>query len=151
MFTTTWELPCAHKIEECKALGLKLRISDFHSHWYHDRFSIALQPPILEPLQIISRRKANTALNSIKRLPSSFEATEKRERRCGLCKNPGHNRNSHKCPIRLQRLVQEVEAIGASTSVFTTTIVQTEVLASQSQERQPGQERQPSQDTEVSS
>ena len=44
-----------------------------------------------------------------------------------------------------------MEAIGASTSVFTTTIVQTEVLASQSQERQPGQERQPSQDTEVSS
>ena len=38
-----------------------------------------------------------------------------------------------------------MEATGASTSVFTTTIVQTEVLASQSQERQP------SQDTEVSS
>ena len=119
-------------------------MSDFHPHWYYDRFTTPVQPPILEPLQIISKKAANTALNSTKRLPSSFEATEKREQRCGLCKNPGHNRNSHKCPIRLQQLVQEVEAT-TSTSVSTTTIVQTEVLASQSQEGQH------SQDTEVSS
>lgn len=96
-----------------------------HSHWYYDRFTTLLQAPILEPLRIISRRSANTALNSTKRLPSGFEIAEKRERKCGLCRAPGHTRNSYKCPIRLQRRLQEVEA---STSNSTIDIVQSEVL-----------------------
>ena len=151
-FTTTWGLPCTYKIKEYKVLGQQLQISDFHPHWYYNRFSSPLQPPILEPLQIISKRAANTALNSTKQLPSGFEATENRKRRCGLCKNPGHNRNSHRCPKRLQQLIQDAEAGSASTSVYTTTTVQTEVLTqvSQSQEHQPGQEHQV-QDTKVAS
>ena len=91
-------------------------------------------PIFFEPVQIISQRIAQTGLKgSTKRLPSGFEATEKRERSCGPCKNPGYNRNSHLCPIRLQRIIQEVEARSVSTLVCTTTTVQTEVLAHVSQ------------------
>ena len=92
-------MPCAYKIEEYKALGLKLQFSDFHPYWYYNRFSIPVRPLILEPLQIISKRVANIALKSMKRLPLGFEAIENREQRSGLYKKPGYNRNSYKCPV----------------------------------------------------
>ena len=42
-------------------------------------------------------------------MPSSFEATERlKERRCGLCKLPGHDRRSISCIVRLRQDGQEL-------------------------------------------
>ena len=100
-FSRTMGLLCAHKIEECKAVG-GLQPQDFHRHWFWNRYPSPLRPPILEPLQVIRTGAVRKGLKgSTKRLPLGFEATEKHERRCGLCRNPGHNRNSYLCPKRL--------------------------------------------------
>jgi hypothetical protein len=109
-FTKTLGLPCAHIINERRAMGLGLTPDDFHPHWFWTRNSLALQPPILEPLQIISKGAPRKSLKtSTKRLPSSFEATERpKERRCGLCKLPGHDRRSISCIVRLRQDGQEL-------------------------------------------
>lgn len=120
-FTRTTGLPCAHTINDRRELGLGLVRTDFHAHWYWDRHSIALRPPILDPLQVISRGRPRTKTDtskvtkiatgrgtrSTKRIPSGFEATEPRQRKCGLCKLPGHNRSSLRCLVNLRRDQQE--------------------------------------------
>ena len=105
--TRTTGLPCAHKIDQRREAGLGLQPEDFHPHWYWDRHTTALEPPILEPLQVISRgvpsRRDKTAKKSTTRIPSGFEATETRKRICSLCKLPGHNRRSGQCIVNLRR------------------------------------------------
>ena len=110
VFTRTLGLPCAHVIDQRKTLGLGLVPDDFHPHWFWTRNSLVLQPPILEPLQIISRGAPRKSLKtSTKRIPSGFEATERpKERRCGLCNLPGHDRRSISCIVRLRQDGQEL-------------------------------------------
>ena len=110
VFTKTLGLPCAHIIDERRALRLGLTPEDFHPHWFWIRNSLVLRPPILEPLQIISKGAPRKGLKtSTKRIPSGFEATESpKERRCGLCKLPGHDRRSISCIARLRHDGQEL-------------------------------------------
>jgi hypothetical protein len=102
VYKATTGLPCAHQIEDIRGHGGSLLPEDFHKHWYWDRYS---EPSdlILDPLCII------THTTSTKRLPSAFEATEPRERLCGRCRLPGHNRNSFKCMLNLRDLHQEFQ------------------------------------------
>jgi hypothetical protein len=125
LFTRTTGLPCAHTVNDRKELGLGLVPTDFHEHWYWDRHRVALRPPILDPLQVISRGRPRTKTDtskvtkiatarptgrgtrSIKRIPSGFEATEPRQWKCGLCKLPGHNRSSLRCLVNLRQDQEE--------------------------------------------
>jgi hypothetical protein len=75
---------------------------DFYKHWYWDCYSEPSELA-LEPLRVI------TYTTSTKRLPSAFEATEPRERRCGQCRLPGHTRNSFKCMYNLRLINQEFQ------------------------------------------
>ena len=59
VFTATTGLPCAHKIDDYRRLQVSLIPSDFHPHWYWDRYS-ALSAPILEPLRTISHMATST-------------------------------------------------------------------------------------------
>ena len=83
VYTATTGLPCAHRINDIRVQGGSLLPEDFHKHWYWDRYSEPSEL-ILDPLRVI------THTTSTKRLPSAFEATEPRERRCGQCRLPGH-------------------------------------------------------------
>ncbi|KAJ8103404.1 hypothetical protein POJ06DRAFT_188279, partial [Lipomyces tetrasporus] len=85
IYTATTGLPCAHRIEDIRGQRGSLLPEDFHKHWYWDRY---LEPSelTLDPLRVI------TLTTSTKRLPSAFEATEPRERLCGVCRLPGHTR-----------------------------------------------------------
>ena len=80
----TTGLPCAHKVEETRR-QLGLQPQDFYAHWFWDRYQ-QLAPPILEPLQVISytssSQSSKRAASSTRRLPSGYEATEDKERRC---------------------------------------------------------------------
>jgi hypothetical protein len=107
VYTMTTGLPCAHKVEQTRQLGLQPQ--DFHVHWFWDRYQ-QLAPPILEPLQVISYTSSSQnrrAASSTKRLPSGFEATEDKERRCGQCRLPGHTRASQRCPVNIRRAQEE--------------------------------------------
>src|ERR1700712_5217823 len=108
VFTATTGLPCAHRIDDVRVLGVSLLPSDFHTHWYWDRYT-ALSEPTLEPIKTVTSFKAQRQTTSTKRLPSAFEATEPRERRCGQCRLPGHTRNSLKCMHNLRQMRQELE------------------------------------------
>lgn len=126
VFTATTGLPCAHKIDEYREHKVSLRPSDFHLHWYWDRY-IALSAPTLDPIRVItySRTQAGTQAlagtqapartqveartRSTKRIPSGFEATEPHERRCGQCRLPGHTKRSIRCMINIRRQNQELE------------------------------------------
>jgi hypothetical protein len=48
-------------------------------------------------------------------MPSSFEAIETREQRCGQCRLPGHSRNSPHCPVNLCQLLKATSSPIAST------------------------------------
>jgi hypothetical protein len=102
VYTATTGLPCAHRINNIRVQGGSLLLEDFHKHWYWDRYS---EPSglILDPLRVI------THTTSTKRLPSAFEATEPRERRCGQCRLPGHTRNSIRCMHNIRQLNQEFQ------------------------------------------
>jgi hypothetical protein len=105
VYTMTTGLPCAHKVEDTRQLGLQPQ--DFHAHWFWDRYQ-QLAPPILEPLWVISYTSSSRrAASSTKRLPSGFEATEDKERQCSLCHLPGHTRASQRCPVNIRRLQEE--------------------------------------------
>jgi hypothetical protein len=119
VYTATWGLPCAHQLERAKELGISLLVEQFHKHWYWDRDSAPFEPT-LEPLRVVTynQREANEPLaqrqrqrqakRSTRRLPSNFEATEPRERRCGLCRLPGHTRTSMRCTVNMRRIQQEL-------------------------------------------
>src|SRR5262245_57936829 len=53
VYTTTWGLPCAHKLEEVREQGVSLLPEQFHKHWYWDRDSTPSEPT-LEPLRVIT-------------------------------------------------------------------------------------------------
>ena len=82
-----------------------LKIDDFHEHWYVDRASVQVQPPILDPLPVVSRSlSGNTGSSSTKRTLSHWEQVERPVRKCTVCKQPEHNKNSLNCSIKLQQL-----------------------------------------------
>jgi hypothetical protein len=120
-FTRTTGLPCAHHIDDIRVLGVSLLPSDFHRHWYWDRYT-ALSEPTLEPIKTVTSFKAQRqATNrSTKRIPSAFEATEPRERRCGQCRLPGHTCNSPRCMHNIKQMQQEL-ARESDTRVVSTT------------------------------
>jgi hypothetical protein len=104
VYTATTGLPCAHRIEDIRGQGGSLLPEDFHKHWYWDRYS---EPSdlILDPLRVIT----HTTTTSTKRIPSAFEATEPKERRCGRCRLPGHTRNSVLCMHNIRQFNQEYD------------------------------------------
>jgi hypothetical protein len=109
VYTTTFGLPCTHKIEDIRQSGLSLQPQDFHPHWFWDRYS-GLTPTILEPLRVISytsSQSSRRSASSTKRLPSGFEATEDKERRCSQCRLTSHNKASPRCPVNIRRLKEE--------------------------------------------
>jgi hypothetical protein len=108
VFSTTTGLPCAHRIEDIRELGISLLPSDFHLHWYWDQY-LGLPEPILEQLRVISRLPSSSSrTHSTRRIPSGFEALETRERRCGLCRLPGHTRASLRCIVNICRVTDEL-------------------------------------------
>jgi hypothetical protein len=60
VYTKTWGLPCAHKVQDIISQGISLLPGDFHSHWYWDRTSSLLEP-ILEPLRTITYGRQTTS------------------------------------------------------------------------------------------
>jgi hypothetical protein len=105
VFTTTTGLLRGHEVQEVRELGLSFLPEDFHPHWQWDRYT-APSEPILQPLRVISYTSSNRS-RSTKRLPSSFEATEARQRFCTLCCQPGHTKASLQCPRNIQRVIQD--------------------------------------------
>jgi hypothetical protein len=107
IFKRTTGLPCAHKINDIQYTGESLYPSDFHGHWHWDRY-LDIQEPTLEPLRIVSYSASTSGRTlSTRRIPSGFEASETRERRCGLCNQPGHTRASMRCIVNIRRLQAE--------------------------------------------
>jgi hypothetical protein len=107
VFKATTGLPCAHRIDDIRYAKESLYPSDFHRHWHWDRYS-SLAEPVLEPLRIISYSASTSSrTHSTRRIPSGFEALETRERRCGLCNQPGHTRASMRCTVNIRRLQAE--------------------------------------------
>ena len=104
VYKATTGLPCAHRIEDIRRQGGSLLPEEFHKHWHWDRYSEASEL-ILDPLRVITHSTTST-----KRLPSAFEATEPRERRCGQCRVPGHTRNSVLCMHNIRQFNQEFDA-----------------------------------------
>jgi hypothetical protein len=82
VFTATTGLPCGHRVQEAKELGISFLPEDFHLHWYWERYT-APSEPILQPLRVVSYVSSNRS-HSTRRLPSGFEATEVRQRLCTL-------------------------------------------------------------------
>jgi hypothetical protein len=116
VYTITTGLPCAHKIENTRQL--ELQPQDFHAHWFWDRYS-GLVSSILEPLQVISytsssNQSSRRPASSTRRLPSGFEATEDKKRRCSQCRLTGHTRASPRCPVNIRRLKEEFAPRSAS-------------------------------------
>ena len=105
VFTATTGLPCAHKIDDYRRLLVSLIPSDFHPHWYWDRYT-ALSIPTLEPIREVSYTH-QPRTQSTRRIPSGFEASEERERLCGLCRLPGHTRASQRCMVNIRRMQEE--------------------------------------------
>jgi hypothetical protein len=107
VFKRTTGLPCAHKINDIQYTGESLYPSDFHGHWHWDRY-LDVREPILEPLRIVNYSASTSSrTHSTRRIPSGFEASETRERRCGLCNQPGHTRASMRCTVKICRLQAE--------------------------------------------
>jgi hypothetical protein len=104
VFKATTGLPCAHKINDIQFARESLYPSDFHPHWHWDRYLDVLEPT-LEPLRVVSYSASTLGTTlSTRRIPSGFEALETRERRCGLCNQPGHTRASIRCTVNIRRL-----------------------------------------------
>jgi hypothetical protein len=134
VYTITTGLPCAHKVEDTRQLGLQPQ--DFHAHWFWDRYQ-QLAPPILEPLRVISYTSSSSsrrAASSTKRLPSGFEATEERVRLCSQCHLPGHTRTSLQCTVNICRLQEEYRPqLTNSASLFVPRATVQSILDSASQ------------------
>lgn len=106
VFIAITGLPCGHRVHEAKELRVSFLPGDFHPHWHWDRYIAPLEP-LLEPLRVVSYSAGSSRTQNTRRLPSSFEATEERARRCGLCRQSGHTRASLQCLMNIQRVVQE--------------------------------------------
>jgi hypothetical protein len=92
VFKGTTGLPCVYTISDIRADKISLLPSDFHSHWHWVRYT-DLAKPILDPLCTTTYLlSASGTTHSTRRIPSAFEASETRERRCGLCRLPGYTR-----------------------------------------------------------
>ena len=102
----TTRLPCAHKIDENREFQLSLVPSDFHPHQYQDQYT-AISAPTFEPIRVVSYTD-QPQTQSTRRLPSGFEASEPRERRCGLCRLPGHTRASLRCLVNIRISMEEL-------------------------------------------
>jgi hypothetical protein len=122
VFTTTTGLPCVHRVDDIRYAGDSLRPSDFHGHWHWDRY-LDLAEPVLEPLRIVSYSASTLGrTHSTKRIPSGFEASETRVRRCGLCRLPGHTRASLRCPVNRRNARAELGITIDSTALPTVPI-----------------------------
>ena len=122
VFTTTTGLPCAHIIDKIREDGDSLLPSHFHRHWYWDRY-LDLVEPVLEPLRIVSYSASTLGrTHSTRRISSGFEASETRERRCGLCRLPGHTRASLRCPVNMRNARAELGITLDSTPLTTVPI-----------------------------
>ena len=107
VFTATTGLLCAHRVDYIQEEGLSLLPDDFHLHWYWDRYA-GLPKPLLEPLCIVTYiPSASGRTYSTRRIPSGWEASETRLRRCGSCRGIGHNKASIKCPVNIHNLRAE--------------------------------------------
>jgi hypothetical protein len=107
VFKCTTSLPYVHKIDDIRYAKESLYPSDFHGHWHWDWY---LEPVelVLEPLRIVSYLASTLGRTlSTRRIPSGFEASETRERRCGLCNQPGHTGASMRCIVNIRRLQAE--------------------------------------------
>ena len=94
-----------------------LKIDNFHEHWYVDRASVQVQPPVLDPLPVVSRSlSGNTGSSSTKRTLSHWEQVERPVRKCTVCKQPGHNKNSLNCSIKLQQLQTASQLLATNNS-----------------------------------
>ena len=108
VFKCTTGLPCAHRIDDIRYAKESLYPSDFHGHWHWDRYSEPAEL-ILEPLRVVSYSASTSGRTlSTRRIPSGFEASETRERRCGLCRLPGHTRASLRCPVNMRNTIAEL-------------------------------------------
>ncbi|KAJ8100814.1 hypothetical protein POJ06DRAFT_295671 [Lipomyces tetrasporus] len=100
---STWNrylLPCSHRIE----LGVSISITDIHPRWWVH--------PKVSPLNVAFQHIDTEMLLHLKdppaALPRKAEAVQiatdqiEKVRRCGSCKNTGHNRR--KCPKLLSNL-----------------------------------------------
>lgn len=105
-------LPCAHTVDDRQLASGSLLPNDFHRHWWWDRYE-QLRRPILDPIQVIttSSRAPPTTSTSTRRLPSGFEASNPRVKRCSACRQPGHQRNSLNCPVKVRRRFQELQEL----------------------------------------
>jgi hypothetical protein len=123
VFTTTTGLPCVHTIDKIREDGDSLLPSHFHKYWHWDRY-LDLAEPVLEPLRIVSYSASNLGrTHSTRRIPSGFEASEpRRERRCGLCRLPGHTRASLRCPVNMRNARAELGITLNSTALTTVPI-----------------------------
>jgi hypothetical protein len=107
VFKRTTGLPCAHRIDDIQYAKESLYPSDFHGHWHWDRYSEPAEL-VLEPLRVVSYSASTSGITqSTRRIPSGFEASETQERRCGLCKQPGHTRASMRCIVNIRQLQAE--------------------------------------------
>jgi hypothetical protein len=107
VFKRTTGLPCAHRIDDIRYAKESLYPSDFHGHWHWDRYSEPVEL-VLEPLRVVSYLTSTSGRTlSTRRIPSGFEASETRERRCGLCNQPGHTRASMRCTVNIRQLQAE--------------------------------------------
>ena len=110
VFTATTRLPYAHKIDENQEFQLSLVPSDFHPHQYQDQYT-AISAPTFEPIRVVSYTdQPQLQTQSTRRLPSGFEASEPRERRCGLCRQPGHTRSSLRCLVNIRCIQEELDS-----------------------------------------
>jgi hypothetical protein len=108
VFKTTTGLPYAHRIDDIRYAKESLYPSDFHRHWHWDRYA-GLAEPVLDPLRVVSHSASTLGrTHSTRRIPSGFEASETRERRCGLCRLPGHTRASLRCPVNMRNTIAEL-------------------------------------------
>ena len=109
---TTTGLPCAHKIDDIRQLRGRLLPSDFHPHWYWDRYS-GLPEPLLEPLCVITYLPSTSRTHSTRRIPSGSEGSEPQLRRCSLCREIGHTRASLECPVNIRHAREVLRAESA--------------------------------------
>src|SRR5258707_715395 len=105
VFKVTTGLPCAHRINDIRYTGDSLRPSDFHGHWHWDRYLDVLELT-LDQIRVINYSASNLSkTHTTRHISSGFKASETWERRCGLCRLPGHTRASLRCPVNMRNVI----------------------------------------------
>jgi hypothetical protein len=134
-FTRSMGLPCAHVVDERKALG-GLRLQDFNGHWFWDRNDPRV--PLREP------RRVRTSIGNqpqarTRRTLSSFETVQftRTPPMCSACHQRGHTRTSRNCPVKLRasiaessQLLRENEVLQVSQASRASNIPHTPILIS---------------------